>query len=560
MDKRKTHQNRLYGTVLYTAWCAALLMPAAALTGPHPWLKSGKFASLFKSTASGNAIVASSGSGNNKLTDVFSGQNAVLPAVLTPKDISLYKTIFAAQKSHDWKAADEAIGRLKNKLLLGHVLADRYLSPHHTNHADDLVAWLHEYNDHPQAANIYALALAKVPTLKREVAPVRKQATLSGYGDDNGMAVQNSNTPHATSWRNGLAAWKSGHKAEAAKHFASVVEHKDSISPWMASAAAFWAARSYSAIGSEAEAEHYLHLAAKHPRSFYGILARKQLRQPLGLDDSPLGLTESDVLEMIGDPTVRRVVALTQAGMSERAEKELRAAFPQADREEKPRLLALAHELGLASVQISMAKQLSSEDRGLDFARYPIPYWQPDGGFTIDPLLIFSVVRQESGFRASAANPSGATGLMQLMPKTASLMQKQLKTKKDKQGLTNPLEPITNVTLGQNYVQHLLTNNLIEGNLVYLLAAYNAGPGRLQEWKTSIQHNQDPLLFIESIPFAQTRHYVMQVMANYWIYSELTGQSNRSVYALLRGKWPSYDGYQELLADNKPASDRNPGA
>jgi len=547
-------------------------MPVAVLTGPHPWLKPSKIASLFRTSASGKALTVSNtptndlntapnnSLANDKLTEVFSGSNAMLPTVLTNKDISLYQSIFEAQRGHDWKAADIAIGRLKSKLLLGHVLADRYLSAHYTNNADELVAWLHDYNDHPQAADIYAMALTKVPTLKREVAPVRKRATLNGYGDDNGLAaVQPENNPYAPTWRAGLQAWKNGQKAEAAKLFASVSAHHESMSPWMASAAAFWAYRSYAAIGSEDQAEQYLRLAAKHPRSFYGILARKQLRQSLGLDGSPVGLTESDVLEMIGDPSIRRVVALTQAGYNDRAEKELRASFPQADGDEKARLLSLAHELGLASVQISMAKQLGNDERELDFARYPIPYWQPEGGFKVDPLLIFSLVRQESGFRASAANPSGATGLMQLMPQTALLMQKQMNHRKpSKLTMTNTAEPITNVTLGQNYVQHLLTNNLIEGNLVYLLAAYNAGPGRLQDWKASINHNNDPLLFVESIPFAQTRHYVMQVMTNYWIYSELSGGSNRSVYALLRGKWPSYDGYQGPVADK--AERTAPGA
>ena len=82
-------------------------------------------------------------------------------------------------------------------------------------------------------------------------------------------------------------------------------------------------------------------------------------------------------------------------------------------------------------------------------------------------------------------------------------------------------------------MQRLLNNELVDGNLIYLLAAYNAGPGRLQEWKEHLHADSDPLLFVESIPFAQTRNYIMQVMANYWIYSEMAGtpaSSTRSPY------------------------------
>jgi len=96
------------------------------------------------------------------------------------------------------------------------------------------------------------------------------------------------------------------------------------------------------------------------------------------------------------------------------------------------------------------------------------------------------------------------------------------------------------MALGQDYVKHLLANDLVEGNLIFMLTAYNAGPGRLQEWKKSIEYKNDPLLFIESIPYPETRNYVMQVMTNYWIYSELTGSTTKSAKAILSGSWPSY--------------------
>ena len=91
-----------------------------------------------------------------------------------------------------------------------------------------------------------------------------------------------------------------------------------------------------------------------------------------------------------------------------------------------------------------MAKQLGRDGHELDFARYPIPGWRPLDGFKIDPSLIYALMRQESGFRASAISKGGALGLMQLMPQTALLMQKQMPNHYS--GAAD--EPTLNITLG----------------------------------------------------------------------------------------------------------------
>ena len=533
--RKPPYHARMNSVAFYTFWCAVLLMPVIAALPASMQHTTGHSKSAL-TLAAGNTPLISSGQ-----------SDSLLPRVLSKDDIALYQNIFRAQKQADWTRADTDIAKLQNPLLLGHVLAARYLDRRYNESAEQLTQWLNKYSDHPEAADVYAIALSKNPSLKYDVPLVQKQASLEGYGDDNGLVTtRGEEPPYLNTWHAGLQAWKSGHKDVAAKLF-STMSSQYQMSPWMESAAAYWAFRSFSAIGKQDEATTYLKIAAQHPRSFYGILARKQLKQDLDLDLKPVELTDSDVLAMVGDQAIRRVVALSQGGFTEMAEKELRLRFPQGDDSEKPRLLALAHELGLASVQISMAKQLRSSDHELDFARYPLPHWQPEGGFRVDPLLIYSLMRQESGFRPSAVSPGGALGLMQLMPQTASLMQKKT-TSGISATATNVSEPIPNITLGQDYVEHLLNNNLVEGNLFYLLAAYNAGPGRLQEWKARLTDNRDPLLFVESIPFGQTRNYVMQVMTNYWIYSELDGSANRSIYAVLQGHWPSYEPYAGTVA------------
>jgi soluble lytic murein transglycosylase len=474
-----------------------------------------------------------------------------LPLVLSAGDRQTYQDIFKAQKKADWNQADALVSKLNDKMLLGHVLAERYLTHGFTATSAQLTAWLNQYPDHPQAYDIYSLAVTKNPALSHELAAVHRPTLLQGYGDDSGMA-RTGDSDFAVSWQRALHEWRTDNKIQAARIFTSLTNKDKGLSSWQKSAAAYWSYRALSATDQKTEAAKYLRMAAHEPRSFYGIIACKQLKDELDLDTTPITLSDSEILEIIGEPGVRRTIALAQIGLGDLAEKEIRTLFPQAEDKRELQLLALAHQLHLASAELSMSRQIGHEDgRSFDFARYPVPGWEPKGGFTVDPALIYALTRQESGFHASAVSHGGALGLMQLMPKTASLIQKNMHSHAASSSFS---EPVMNITLGQNYVQQLLDNGLVNDNLIYMLVAYNAGAGRLQEWRGGLDYKNDPLLFLESIPYAETRHYVTQVMANYWIYSELAGTPSRSVTALISGKWPSYDRsipVAQLAANNR---------
>lgn len=94
--------------------------------------------------------------------------------------------------------------------------------------------------------------------------------------------------------------------------------------------------------------------------------------------------------------------------------------------------------------------------------------------------------------------------------------------------------------MGQKYLEYLLNKPYIGGNLFYMLAAYNAGPGNLVKWMKTMRYQNDPLLFIEVIPARQTRLYIERVMANYWIYSMQLGLpgGERTLQAAADGKFP----------------------
>ncbi len=485
-------------------------------------------------------------------TAIIADDNAdpVSKPLLYESDQELYRQIFSAQKAANWQLADEAISKLSSDMLLGDVLAERYLHRHYNTTSDEILVWLRNYSDHSETPEIMELANRKYPEVFMKMPKSERPQALSGYGDENSEDIRFDDNQQAKKlWSYGLEAWRNGKKSDAAKFFSSLVDKQKDLSDWQYSAASFWAYRSFSALGDKEKSDYYLKEAASNPRVFYGILAYKQLDKPLDLDTEFVNINSEDVKKLYGKAKIQRIIALAQSGLNERAEVQLRLLFPSADKQEKWMMLSLANKLHLASSQISMAKQLENNDRQLDMLKYPIPAWKPVGGFNIDPDLIYALMRQESGFHSSAISSGGALGLMQLMPQTARKMQNAVVNDEISKSL-NISEPVLNITLGERYVEHLLNNSLVNNNLFYMLAAYNAGPKRLKEWQDNISYNDDPLLFVESIPYSETRHYILQVMTNYWIYSELDGKDNQSISYILHGNWPTYFPLNTPVADS----------
>jgi hypothetical protein len=128
----------------------------------------------------------------------------------------------------------------------------------------------------------------------------------------------------------------------------------------------------------------------------------------------------------------------------------------------------------------------------------------------LDPLLVLSLMRQESAFQKKALSSAGAQGLMQLMPNTAKLI--------DRNAARDLYDPKNNIFLGVSYLKKMLKR--FDGNLILALAAYNAGPHRVDDWIK----RYDPSaveIFIESIPFKETRNYVKLILRNYYWYKKL---------------------------------------
>lgn len=544
---------------------------------------------------------------------------APLPRPLSSEDAALYSRIFKLQAAGQWAAADRELGKVKDDLLKGHLLAARYLSSGYRPKYQELRAWMADNADLPQSEAIYKLATAKgvkgfgalkppvkgalkgtgidtsdeganwegatyssdsgspkAKALKTKFRQLLRQdngagalALLTGRdaaalsaldvdemktlmaadhfasGRDAEAAVwaaqaaerSGADVPSAH-WIAGLAQWRLGKPELARKHFEAVA-NADSESSWMVSAGAFWAARANLVSRRPEVVNHWLEIAATYPRTFYGMLARQTLGyETLFSWESP-PFTEADADLLMRAPGARRALALVQIGQNDLAEEELRKAYPRATKALRQSMMVMAH----AGDMPGLAVRLGGMTPGLlnDAAAYPLPDWSPRGGWQVDKALVYAFVRQESSFNPNAKSGAGASGLMQLMPATAVAIG-------GRSARDSLHVPEANLALGQKYLSKLMSEEPVNGNLLLLAAAYNAGPGKLGQWLAAIKHNDDPLLFIEALPSRETRTFVERVMTNFWIYRSRMGQGSPSLEAVATGAWPLYEGM-----DPKPA-------
>lgn len=165
---------------------------------------------------------------------------------------------------------------------------------------------------------------------------------------------------------------------------------------------------------------------------------------------------------------------------------------------------------------------------------HPVKDWRPTDGFKVSRALLHAIMHQESRFKPTARSHAGAYGVMQIMPDTATYIINKKRLNEIQVAALQPVrvpnisprtmhKPEVNMTVGQAYMQYLAEKPYIKGSLVKLLAAYNAGPGKVLEWEKRFGSISDAE-FARSIPYKETREYVQKVMANYWVYSGLLGE------------------------------------
>lgn len=354
-------------------------------------------------------------------------------------------------------------------------------------------------------------------------------------------AAQRSGTKAPVAgWIAGLAAWRLDRYMSAADYFEMAGESSYS-SGWMAAAASYWAARSHMRTGNAREVSVWLKRAAGHSRTFYGLVAARTLGDRMEFNWALPTYTQKYHDILMQHEEGQRAMALVAAEQVHLAEAELMRINTRGDQELRNALLSYAGYAGLPGLQMRLANTIAAlDDQVYDAALYPVGPWQPRGGFKLQPELLNAVMRQESRFDQMAESRSGAMGLMQLMPKTAIYISGNKAKYKDEQAQLEFLEPEINLELGQRYLANLMKSSNVDGEVMSLLIAYNAGPGNLNKFKRELSDIDDPLLFIESIPLPETRAYIERVLANYWIYQMRGKQPTPTLEALAAGKPARY--------------------
>ena len=345
--------------------------------------------------------------------------------------------------------------------------------------------------------------------------------------------------PPDANWTAAMAAFTRGNMAEAARRFELVADAPpDRASSWTLSAGSFWAARANLLAGNPQKFVPYLKRAALHGTTFYGLVAQKALGMKIAPDWKVPELDRRRADQLRGDRTGRRALALLQLGAVTAAERELYAGSIDADPQYVEAVLSLAQKAALPSLSVRVGNANWDQRHkigGFEGAMYPIPPWQPAGGFTVDRALVYGFMRQESAFNPKARSVVGAMGLMQLMPGTARAVMSRYAP--DQAG-GNPWDPSTNMALGQAYLSVLMGG--VDDNLVRTAAGYNGGPGNVMKWDGRLNADQDPLLYIASIPLHETRDFVQRVLANYWLYQVRLGQPTPSLDQIAAHEWPRY--------------------
>lgn len=336
----------------------------------------------------------------------------------------------------------------------------------------------------------------------------------------------------------GLAAWRMDRYDLAGPMFEAAWRAELSTAALRAGAA-FWAARVRLAARDPAGWYRWLQRAADEKRTFYGQLAGRVLGQDLGFTTAPREvLGEADIAAVAATEAGLRAFALLQIGQPARAEAELRLLWPAA-RQDPPlarAIMLVAERAGLPDLAAQLADVVQAADgRVRDLMRFPIPKLRPAGGFTADPALVYGLARTESNFNPSSVSRAGALGIMQIMPRTARFVNNA-----QGGGRIRLDDPAINLDLGQRYLGYLASIDVVDGDLLRLLASYNTGQGNMGRWHGAVQDRGDPLLFIEAVPTDETRAFIPRVLAYSWIYAARLRLPAPGLDELAAGVWPRY--------------------
>lgn len=322
------------------------------------------------------------------------------------------------------------------------------------------------------------------------------------------------------------AQWVSGWLAlrfvskptEAYERFSAFYAHAKT--PISRSRAAYWAARSASDLGQKDIVQNWYKKASVYPTTYYGQLAGRALsRKSKGLKNKLPSLSKRDRARFTRSEMMQAAMLFKSVGDTHLSTQFLNMFLERENDPKAYRYLAESlAERGDVYGAIKVAKRALKKDLFLNKQSYPTVTRQLDGIHGTEWALIHALIRQESMFDPMAKSPAGALGLMQIMPSTAEYVSGKMNIAYQKKWLRE--RPKYNIVLGAYYISELIKR--YDGSYPLAIAAYNAGPGRVNSW---LKTYGDPRMgeisyidWIELIPIYETRNYVQRVMEGAYVY------------------------------------------
>ena len=281
----------------------------------------------------------------------------------------------------------------------------------------------------------------------------------------------------------------------------------------------YWKARALKATGHLPEA-NTLWAPLSRERNFYGQLAAEELGASIGNPPAEFKPTNEEINSIENIRGIQRALALYRAGLRRDANREWMWNIRGMNDKQLLAAAELARRNAWYDRSISTAEQTQQlHDFGL---RFPSPHRETLGSYAqdlgLDEAWVYGLIRQESRFVQEAKSSVGASGLMQLMPSTARWVAKKMGLRDYKRSLINQLD--TNIAMGTFYLKHVLDQ--LGDQEVLATAAYNAGMSRAKRWQD--ERKLEGAIYVESIPFSETRDYVKKVMSNASYYASRFGQ------------------------------------
>ena len=347
-------------------------------------------------------------------------------------------------------------------------------------------------------------------------------------------------SPSARQWRV-RAALRAGNWRAVLSAIDALTVEQQRESRWI-----YWRARALEALGFEREAEAvYASLAER--RDYHGFLSADRLQRPYHFQNQPLLYTPGElrsIEEIIG---MQRAKELFQLNRITDARREWRQVTRHFDPEQLRRAAKIAQKWGWYSRAIFTAAQSRYwDDVPL---RFPMGHQsivlEQARHNAIEAAWIFGIMRQESAFMTDARSSAGALGLMQLMPATGQLVARQLNTR-----LSSPYQLLVadrNISFGSKYLR--VVRDKFYGHPVLATAAYNAGYNRVKRWLPKKQ-TLPADIWIETIPFDETRDYLERVMAYTTIYEWRLDDVDPKLAKFMRPVAP----FRELVSQNRSSS------